>query len=252
MGEQYKTRSPQLDWRASISQRRTWLPSLLIGVLAGLGGIAEFILNRGVVIFLILIAVAIAVLLVSPFAIWVIQWIQEACRRVRRYPRLLEAFATAEHDQQELWSLRRTMKPRLWQAFTQGARRAVRAELHARDQHTPLEIVGRSRDEGKVHLWFGLPTGPRIQRREIIALRASATRDLWAVFEVDQVGSDRCRGRVIRILNRLFWERQVQEAATDQSPPQGVEARLYTYDDLQSEVEAIRQEAQASLESENG
>ncbi|MDE2993513.1 MAG: hypothetical protein OXU67_06480, partial [Chloroflexota bacterium] len=60
MGEQYKAQSPQLDWRASISQRRTWLPSLLIGVVAGLGGVAEFILNRGVVIFLILIVVALA------------------------------------------------------------------------------------------------------------------------------------------------------------------------------------------------
>ena len=252
MGEQYKAQSPQLGWRASVSQRRTWLPSLLIGVVAGLGGIAEFILNRGVAIFLILIAVALAVFLVSPFAIWVIQWIQEAYRRVRRYPRVLEALATAERDQQQLRALRRGMNLELWHAFSQGARRAVRAALHARDQHTPLEIVGRSRDEGKVHLWFRPPTDPRIQRGDAIALLSSATRDLWAVFEVDQVGLDRCRGRVARIFHRRFWERQVQEAETDQSPPTGVEARLYTYDDLQSEVEALRQEAQTSLESENG
>ena len=248
MGEQYKAQSPQLDWRASISQRRTWLPSLLIGVLAGLGGIAEFILNRGVVIFLILIAVAIAVLLVSPFAIWVIQWIQEACRRVRRYPRLLEAFATAERDQQELRALRRGMNLELWQAFSQGVGRA----LHVQDQHTPLEIVGRSRDEGQVHLWFGLPTDPPIQRKQIIALRASITHDLWAVFEVDRVEPDRCRGRALRIFNQQFWARQDREAETDQSPPRGVEARLYTDDDLQSEVDALESEAQTSLESENG
>lgn len=248
MGEQYKAQSPQLDWRASVSQRRTWLPSLLIGVVAGLGGIAEFILNRGVAIFLILIAVALAVFLVSPFAIWLIQWIQEAYRRVRHYPRVLEALATAERDQQELRSLRRGMNLELWQAFNQGVGRA----RHVQDQHTPLEIVGRSRDEGQVHLWFGLLTDPPIQRKDIIALRASVTHDLWAVFEVDRVGPDRCRGRVMKIFNEPFWARQLREAETDQSPPRGVEARLYTYDDLQSEVETLWQEAQSSLESENG
>lgn len=248
MGEQYKAQSPQLDWRASVSQRRTWLPSLLIGVVAGLGGIAEFILNRGVAIFLILIAVALAVFLVSPFAIWVIQWIQEAYRRVRHYPQVLEALASAEHDQQELRSLRRAMKLKLWQAFNQGIGRA----RHVQDQHTPLEIVGRSRDEGKVHLWFGLPTAPPIQRRDIIALRASVTHDLWAVFEVDRLEPDRCRGRVMKVFNEPFWARQVREAETDQSPPRGVEARLYTYDDLRSELATLWQEAQASLESENG
>ena len=144
------------------------------------------------------------------------------------------------------------MKPRLWQAFTQGARRAVRAELRARDQHIPLEIVGRSRDEGKVHLWFRLPTDPPIQRKDIIALRASATRDLWAVFEVDRVEPDRCRGRVMKIFNEPFWARQLREAETDQSPPRGVAAQLYTDDDLRSEVETLWQEAQPSLESENG
>ncbi len=248
MGKQYKAQSPHLDWRASVSQRRTWLPSLLIGVVAGLGGIVEFILNRGVAIFLILIAVAIAVLLVSPFAIWVIQWIQEAYRRVRHYPRVLEALATAERDQQELRSLRRDRKLELWQAFNQGVGRA----LHARDQHTPLEIVGRSRDEGKVHLWFGLPTDSRIQQKDIIALRASATRDLWAVFEVDRVEPDRCRGRVMKIFNEPFWARQLREAETDQSPPRGVEARLYTDDDLRSELATLWQKAQTLLESENG
>ena len=137
LGEQYKAQSPQLDWRASISQRRTWLPSLFIGVLAGLGGIAEFILNRGVAIFLILIAVALAVLLVSPFAVWVLQWIREAYRRVCHYPRLLETLATAERDQQELRSLRSAMKLKLWQAFNQGVGRA----RHMQDQHIPLEPV---------------------------------------------------------------------------------------------------------------
>ena len=248
MGEQYKAQSPRLDWRASISQRRTWLPSLLIGVVAGLGGIAELILNRGVAIFLVLLVVALAVLLVSPFAIWVIQWIQEAYRRVRHYPRILEALATAERDQQELWSLRRGMNIELWQAFNQGVGRAC----HVQDQCVCLEIVGRSREEGQVHLWFGLPTDPPIQRKDIIALRASATRDLWAVFEVDRVEADRCRGRAVRILNQRFWARQDREAETDQSPPRGVEARLYTDDDLQSEVDALESEAQTSLESENG
>ena len=248
MGEQYKARSPQLDWRASVSQRRTWLPSLLIGVLAGLGGIAEFILNRGVVIFLILIAVALAVLLVSPFAVWVVQWIQEAYRRVRHYPRILEALATTERDQQELWSLRKAMKLKLWHAFNQGVGRA----LHVQDRHTPLEIVGRSRDEGQVHLWFELPTDPPIQRKDIIALRASVTHDLWAVFEVDRVEPDRCRGRMMKVFNQRFWAQQDREAETDQSPPRGVEARLYTDDDLRSEIETLWQEAQASLESENG
>ena len=116
-----------------------WLPPLLIGVVAGLGGIAEFILNRGVAIFLILIAVALAVFLVSPFAIWLIQWIQEAYRRVRHYPRALEALATAERDQQELRSLRRGMNLELWQAFNQGVGRA----RHVQDQHTPLEGVSK-------------------------------------------------------------------------------------------------------------
>ena len=129
MGGQYKAQSPQLDWRASVSQRRTWLPSLLIGVVAGLGGIAEFILNRGVAIFLILIAVALAVFLVEP---------------------------------------------------------------------------------------------------------------------------DRCRGRAVRIFNQRFWARQGREAETDQSPPRGVEARLYTDDDLQSEVDALEWEAPTSLEINNG
>ena len=251
MGEQYKAQSPQLDWRASISQRRTWLPSLLIGVLAGLGGIAEFILNRGVAIFLILVAVALAVLLVSPFAVWVVQWIQEAYRRVRHYPRILEALATAERDQQKLRVLRRGRNLELWQAFAEGIGRAQRV----RDQHIPLGFIGRSRDEdeGDVHLWFALPTTtPRIQLGDVIALLSSATRDLWAVLEVDQVGPDRCRSRVTRIFNQPFWERQVREAETDQSAPAGVQARLYTYDDLQSEVDSLEREAQTALEAENG
>ena len=101
-------------------------------------------------------------------------------------------------------------------------------------------------------MWFGLPTAPPIQRKDIVALRASATRDLWAVFEVDRVEPDRCRGRVLKIFNQPFWTRQVREAETDQSPPRGVEARLYTYDDLRSEVDALEREAKASLEIENG
>ena len=140
MGEQYKAQSPQLDWRASISQRRLWLPSLLIGLVAGLVGVAEFILNRGVAIFLILVAVALAVFLVSPFAIWVIQWVQEAYRRVRHYPRVLEALATTERDQQELRSLRRAMKLKLWQAFNQGVGRA----RHVQDRHISLECVSKA------------------------------------------------------------------------------------------------------------
>ena len=246
MGEQYKAQSPQLDWRASISQRRTWLPSLLIGVLAGLGGIAEFILNRGVAIFLILIAVALAVLLVSPFAVWLLQWIQEAYRRVRHYPRLLETLATAERDQQELRSLQRGRDLELWQAFVEGVGRAQ----HVQNQHIPLEIVGRDLDGGQVHLWFRRPTASRIRQDDIIALRSLATLELWVVLQVDQAGPDRCRGRAVKIFNQPFWTRQVREAETDQSPPRGVEARLYTDDDLQSEVDALEREAQASLESE--
>ena len=56
----------------------------------------------------------------------------------------------------------------------------------------------------------------------------------------------------MKIFNEPFWARQLREAETDQSPPRGVEARLYTYDDLQSEAETLWQEAQSSLESENG
>ncbi len=248
LGEQYKARSPQLDWRASVSQRRTWLPSLLIGVLAGLGGIAEFILNRGIAIFLILIAVALAVLLVSPFAVWVVQWIQEAYRRVRHYPRILEALATAERDQDQLRRLQDAMPLSRWRAFDRGAGRALRA----RDQHTPLEIVGRDRDEGQVHLWFKLPIAPPIRLEDIIALRSSATHDLWIVLEVDQVEPDRCRTHAVKIFNQRFWERQDEEAVTDQSPPRGVEARLYTEDDLRSEVEALWREVQTAREIENG
>ena len=248
LGEQYKAQSPQLDWRASISQRRTWLPSLLIGVLAGLGGIAEFILNRGVAIFLILIAVALAVLLASPFAVWLLQWIREAYHRVRHYPRILEALATAERDQQELRSLQRGMNLELWQAFKQGVGRAQ----HARDEQITLEVVGRDWDEGEVHLWFSLPIASRIRQEDIIALHASVTHDLWAVFEVDRVGPDRCRGHVMKIFNEPFWARQLREAETDQSPPRGVEARLYTYDDLQSEIDGLEREAQTALEIENG
>ena len=248
MGEQYEAQSPQLDWRASVSQRRTWLPSLLIGLVAALVGVVEFILNRGVAVLLILVAVFVAVFLVLPFAIWTVQWIRETYRRVRHYPRVLEALATAEHDQQELRALRRGMNLELWQAFAEGIGRAQ----HVQNQHTPLEVVGKDLDEGQVHLWFRLPTTPRIRQKDLIALRSLATLDLWVVFEVDQVKPDRCRGRAARIFNQPFWERQGQEAVTDQSPPRGVEARLYTYDDLQSEVDSLEREAKTSLESENG
>lgn len=231
------TDKPKFEYLKVFTSYPAWL-SLVITVVAFT--LSNQRLNVWSAIITVLIIIAFAYLIYS--VVYIARYITYLLKTERNHDRLMELYGEKESELVERDRIISSYPRQLLDNFRWGALKGITAisnQSLSKLLNKDIEIVEKGAGKNGVELIFNAGEGEGIKKGMFLSVVTKYGNDLWGIVRIVEVDENKCRGEVISKINLDFWRKMEKEMYSDASPPPHLKARLYTLQDLDTELDLM-------------
>ncbi len=195
----------------------------------------ELTVLSAVIILFIIIALAHLIYLVA----YIARYIKYLLKTVRNHNRLMQLYGEKESQLIERDRIITSYPQQLTENLRRGAMRAVVAMSNqslSALRNKSIEILEKVAGRSGVELIFNVGESEGIRAGTFLSIVTEYGNDLWGIVRIVWVDENKCRGEVISRINLAFWRKLEKEMYSDVTPPSHLKARLYTLEDLDTEL----------------
>jgi len=168
-----------------------------------------------------------------------IRYVKYLRKTERNYDRLMQLYGEKETELVKRDRIISSYPKRLIENFRWGAikgRASLSNELLDDLSNKDISILEKAAGNSGVELIFDVGEKEGIRTKMLLSIVTAYGNDLWGVVRITQVSETHCRGEVISKINIDFWNEIEKEMYYDASPPPHIKARLYSGEDLVTEL----------------
>lgn len=214
------------------------LISTVITVLAFVLSNQRLTVQSALVVVAIIVGLAYLIHLIS-YGIRYVKYLRET---ERNRDRLMQLYGEKETELVKRDRIISSYPKQLIENFRWGAikgRASKSNELLPDLSKKGITILEKVAGSNGVELIFDVGAKDGIKERMLLSIVTAYGNDLWGVVKIIWVNDKKCRGEVISKINVSFWSQVEKEIYHDPSPPPNIKARLYSTDDLLSELKLM-------------
>lgn len=216
---------------------KSFLPliSTVITVLAFVLSNQRLTVQSALVAVAIIVGLAYLIHLIS-YGIRYVKYLRET---ERNHDRLMQLYGEKESEVVERDRIISSYPKQLIENFRWGAikgRASKSNELLADLSKKEISILEKASGNNGIELIFDVGAKDGIKERMLLSIVTAYGNDLWGVVKIIRVSDKKCTGEVISKINMNFWSHVEKEMYYDASPPPHIKARLYSGEDLVTEL----------------
>jgi hypothetical protein len=159
--------------------------------------------------------------------------------RERNHDKLMQLYGQKQSEVVERDRIISSYPKQLIENFRWGAikgRASKSNELLPDLSKKEISILEKAAGSNGVELIFDKGTKDGLTKNTLLSIVTAYGGDLWGVVRIVHVDKNKCKGEVISKINMNFWSQVEKEMYHNPSPPPNIKARLYSREDLLTEL----------------
>jgi hypothetical protein len=226
---------PTFEWLKVFTSYPAWLSTAITAVAFILSN-QELTVWSAIITIVIIVALAYLIYLI----VYATRYLRYLLETERNHGRLMQLYGEKESQLVERDRIISSYPKQLIENFRRGAMRGVAAMLSSKLLsdlgNKDIGILEKVAGNTGVELIFNVGKTEGVSRGMLLSIVTAYSNDLWGIVRIVEVDENRCRGEVISKINLDFWRKMEKEMYSDVSPPPHLKARLYTLEDLDTEL----------------